>query len=343
MGFGVAEGVTVEREASDGENDAVVFYTSNNCDIDTVTAQDEGGCVEINGPGDSYGSFNVISGQPGGARRKRNNSIRAPGRKTTGYETDEEGNLLTGTNAPAWHEAVENSPYYHGLESEYNGKLWKWHQVAKRKWSGLKPEDWDDSIHIKNDTLIEFDGSVDCLRQEPTNALEARGLCGFTQRCTAAIGSTTANFAYNAVLVYYRQVAQLKKDPQGYIWNALNTPFVQTIVVVINSRSMPGHATSDTHDTLTHTQNQLLAQCQSQHDQINTLIALHQASLEEQRLQNQMIASVLSKLTDQQGGIHTSSFQATQDGQNPAKVGSCDNGPTPNSKREIEIEEGFLA
>lgn len=95
---------------------------------------------------------------------------------------------------------------------------------------------------------------------------------------------------------------------------------------------MPGHATSDTHNSLSDTQNQLLEQCQSQHDQINALIALHQASLEAQRENNVLIASVLSQLTDQQRGIHTSSFQATQDGQNPAQVGACDNGQTPDGK-----------
>ncbi|KAF8851889.1 hypothetical protein BDZ45DRAFT_807961 [Acephala macrosclerotiorum] len=180
---------------------------------------------------------------------------------------------------------------------------------SQGKWSGVKPE-WDDNIHIKNNTVFPFVGKVDHF---------------YTSRCTVRIGNTGANFMYNVVLVYYGQIAQFKADPQGYIWNALNAPFVQTIVVTINSRKIPGHATSEIHDTLTDAQNQMLALCQSSHDQTQTLIALGQASLEQQRKTNALIAS------------------ATPDGENPAMVGSCNNGPTPNSKRDMEIEAGFLA
>lgn len=64
------------------------------------------------------------------------------------------------------------------MESDYNGKTWQWHQVAMGKWSGVKPEDWDDNIHIKNDTLVPFDGNIDYQASPSSNALEARGLCG---------------------------------------------------------------------------------------------------------------------------------------------------------------------
>lgn len=156
--------------------------------------------------------------------------------------------------------------------------------------------------------------------------------------CSAKIGNTSATFVYNAVAVYYSQIAALKADPQGYVWNALNTPFVQTIAVVIDSRIVPGHATSETHETVDDITNQLLAQCQSQHDQIDTLIVLQQAALELQKQDQEQIAAVLSVLSDQQGGTHTASFQATEDGQNPASAGACSDGATPNSRRDEEAQ-----
>jgi hypothetical protein len=68
------------------------------------------------------------------------------------------------------------------------------------------------------------------------------------------------------------------------------------------------------------TQNQLLAQRESQHSQVNTLIALNQILVEEQRMNNELLAAILGKLTDQQEGFHSSSFQVTQDGENPAML-----------------------
>ncbi|KAF1343956.1 hypothetical protein BDV97DRAFT_363500 [Delphinella strobiligena] len=163
--------------------------------------------------------------------------------------------------------------------------------------------------------------------------------------CSAKIGNTSATFAYNAVAVYYNQIASLKTDPQGYVWNALNTPFVQTIAVVMGSRIIPGHTTSETHETVTNTTNQRLADCQPQHGQIDTLIALQQAALQLQKQDQEQIAavlSVLSVLSDQQGETHKVSFQATEDGQNPTSAGACSDGATPDGKRDEEARDAFV-
>jgi hypothetical protein len=72
-------------------------------------------------------------------------------------------------------------------------------------------------------------------------------------------------------------------------------------------------------------------------------IALNQILVEEQRINNELMAAILGKLTDQQEGFHSSSFQVTQDGENPAMVGVCDNGPAPDNKRELEVRQVFVA
>lgn len=83
-----------------------MFYTTDDCSIDNLLAQNDGGCIEIDSSIGEYKSFNVISG----SYRKRRSRARSPTtveetslpRNTTGYEIDEEGHLLIGTDAPSW-------------------------------------------------------------------------------------------------------------------------------------------------------------------------------------------------------------------------------------------------
>jgi hypothetical protein len=39
---------------------AVIFYSSDDCNIENDVAQTEGGCTEVSGSADQYKSFNVI-------------------------------------------------------------------------------------------------------------------------------------------------------------------------------------------------------------------------------------------------------------------------------------------
>lgn len=82
----------------------MAFYSGDNCDIDGAVAEADNGCVAISGTSSGeYGSFNVIGGEGGGARLRR--------------------------DTPA-EEAIENPlKVEHGQVKHVFGGEYRWHQV----------------------------------------------------------------------------------------------------------------------------------------------------------------------------------------------------------------------
>lgn len=57
------------------------------------------------------------------------------------------------------HPAFNSIPSLHGSFGEINGKTVRYHQIAHGILAGVLPEDWDDSVHVKDDTVLEWGDS----------------------------------------------------------------------------------------------------------------------------------------------------------------------------------------
>lgn len=124
----------------------------------------------------------------------------------------------------------------HGEVSDFDGRTWKWHQVAHATWRGIPLNEWDDAIHVKNDTFLEYSETYpfDFSTQSPNPAspdiVERQFLpavCRAYNACTqAAVGGTAyviANIATPAV----NKIAQACGTTS--IWGCLNNPFVAAV------------------------------------------------------------------------------------------------------------------
>ena len=70
-------------------------------------------------------------------------------------------------------DSLGESPIYHGVVRVYGSERFKMHQLAHGVYRGVKLEDWDDSIHIKNDDKLELTEDERFLAHdsEPTESL----------------------------------------------------------------------------------------------------------------------------------------------------------------------------
>lgn len=129
---------------------------------------------------------------------------------------------------------------YHGVIRVHGNEKYKMHQVAHGVFQGVDLNDWDDSIHVKDDTkldlsnlgLPDLDISKAVSRSMSSNALEARlfkyATCSAMLQCVYDIG-TGALVGMEAAVKYLIGVAQatLARTPTGAgLWEFLNKPFV---------------------------------------------------------------------------------------------------------------------
>ncbi|KAH9886519.1 hypothetical protein F4778DRAFT_798225 [Xylariomycetidae sp. FL2044] len=83
-------------------------------------------------------------------------------------------------------------PLAHGNFGRAAGKIWKYHQVGDGLFTGVDPDEWDDSVHVKRGMLPTT--SLDYARDDGSSdddvELAARQSQTWTQACQYAIGCT---------------------------------------------------------------------------------------------------------------------------------------------------------
>jgi hypothetical protein len=201
----------VESTGPVDDNTVVAFYSSSICDLGTAIGQSNAGYVSVEDSISAYKSFNVIQSDTGFKRRERRwantSSVANPPSAvdtTSLANLREQSERLIASTHPLGRQ--------HGTISNYQGQPYKWHQVAAGAWRGIAPEDWDDSIHIKNDTVIKYsetypmDFSMNSPNatlslHDPSSLVERNFLyatCGFLRTCALGVVDAT-QFTYNAV------------------------------------------------------------------------------------------------------------------------------------------------
>jgi hypothetical protein len=238
---GEAEGVTVESTGPVDDNTVVAFYSSSTCDLGTAIGESNVGCVSVDDSVSAYKSFNVIQSNTGFKYRERrwaNTSLvtNPPSATDTTSLADlreQSDRFIASTHALA---------RQHGTISNYQGQPYKWHQVAEGAWRGIVPEHWDDSIHIRNDTVIKYsetypmDFSMNSPNTalslyDPTSLIERNFLyatCGFLRTCTLGVVGGTQFVCSTIGNAFVNKVLSLSGQD---IWEFLNQPFIVAITV----------------------------------------------------------------------------------------------------------------
>ena len=117
----------------------------------------------------------------------------------------------------------------HGIISYYHGQPFRWHQFGHGMWQGIRPEVWDDPIHIRNDTVLNdtsvsiserqvpVRGSLDSLDEAYEHIVRA------TVICTKQVYDK-ARLCISDVIGSYliRVVSHAGKS----VWAFLNQPFI---------------------------------------------------------------------------------------------------------------------
>jgi hypothetical protein len=216
--LGQASGVVVSSTGPVDDGTIVVFYSSNDCDPSNAVAQADNGCLSINDFAYTTQSWNVITLE----EYKRRRSVV----ESTPIEA------RTDTSSP------NPYGYEHGKLADYGGKTYRWHQLASDVYRGINPEDWDDSIHVKNDTVID-DSAIyqrdfsesDATTDTSLSTLEERAFlyytCQAAKKCLIAVQGGAA-YSIGAVYSYVLDKAQVlanNQQAQG-LWTFLNQPII---------------------------------------------------------------------------------------------------------------------
>jgi hypothetical protein len=122
--------VLVVREDGDGDDDIVVFYPPDAaCNPSEAISTTNVGCVNTI---PTLGGFNVISGEFK--------------RRDAGFESSAEVKQLRS----------DTLGITHGDFFESGGELWRWQMVAKDTFTGVKPDQWENSFHIASAAPLQF-------------------------------------------------------------------------------------------------------------------------------------------------------------------------------------------
>lgn len=122
--------VLVVREDNDGDDDTVVFYPRDAaCNPSEAISTTNVGCVNTI---PTLGGFNVISGE---FNRR-----------------DADDKSFAGAKKPR----SDSLGITHGDFFESGGELYRWQMIAKDTFTGVRPDQWDDSVHIASTAPLQF-------------------------------------------------------------------------------------------------------------------------------------------------------------------------------------------
>jgi hypothetical protein len=224
------------------------FAASSTCDPGTAIAEPNAGCANADDPIPTYKPPNALRPDTGFKRREKRwpNSSSVANKPSAADTTsladfrEQSDRLVASTHALA---------RQHGMISNYQGQMYKWHQVAEGAWRGIAPEDWDDNVHIKNDTVIKYSETdpMDFSMSSPNTALSLHdpgGLvernfpfatCGFLRTCVLGVIDATAYSGSVVGNAFIKKVSSLgslvARVSAADLWAFLNQPVITSITV----------------------------------------------------------------------------------------------------------------
>jgi len=100
---------------------------------------------------------------------------------------------------------------YHGMQLSFEGTDYKLCQIYANAYVGILPDEWDDSIHIMNDTeLAHYELSQDLINREVDERDLVEAFCNTFATCISAArtGGPVLKGALNPYFVAVKTVAQ---------------------------------------------------------------------------------------------------------------------------------------
>lgn len=139
----------------------------------------------------------------------------------------------------------------HGSYGEFNGREIRYHQVARGILVGVYSEDWDDEVHVKDDTILEWGDSypidfgsgpgseieVDWSRWGNGTSPNPRylrhrdfaAMCSSGTQCARRVFTDSTNWVYNlingfgnGVVAQYNRAVRLGNTARRYAWDFIN-------------------------------------------------------------------------------------------------------------------------
>ena len=232
---GEAEGVVVQSTGKVDDNTVVAFYSSNDCNPSKAISEANAGCIAIDSFAAEYKSFNVI-----GSSDSTGAKVRRSPRSMTKLARDDTANSTTGddqdniTTQHSTESLLDSRVREHGEISDYQGKTYKWQQVAQGSWRGINPEDWDDTIHVLGERNINAaplpttDIAIrDLIEFDKRNFLYAT--CGLVKNCVLAAAQSTG---YTVSAVGSAFIAKaLAVSHTANVWEFLNQPLIVALTI----------------------------------------------------------------------------------------------------------------
>ncbi|KAF4966731.1 hypothetical protein FSARC_5596 [Fusarium sarcochroum] len=170
--------------------------------------------------------------------------------------------------------AMQAIAYSHGEQTEFDGKVIKWQQLAEGVFTGIPAEQWDDKIHrpsfqeLDIDEIMSLHGDNSTL-QDRNLELEARdipGVCKVAVDCAAKVGDA---LLYGAFFAYFQTVSNVSG---GKIMEFLNQPFVANAAGVAIAGVISGQINEATKK-----------ECSTSGSQLDVVTGAVQAALQEHR------------------------------------------------------------
>jgi len=210
------------------------FYSSEDCALGTEISRADAGCLTVDqGVVGAYKSFQVVASTvldlPSSKRR-------SPDQRRHPFPHSS----IT--------RAIPPTPQiYHGMQLSFEGTDYKLCQIHANAYIGILPDEWDDSIHIMNDTdLAHYELSRNLINREVDERDLVEALCNTFATCISA-ARTGGPILKGAITPYFNAVKTVAQAGGKKALDLLKSPFFTQVAVgksrPINFLSFPSKAT----------------------------------------------------------------------------------------------------
>ncbi|KIW92533.1 uncharacterized protein Z519_06380 [Cladophialophora bantiana CBS 173.52] len=142
---GLAEGVVVESTGSVDGSTMAQFDSSDDSAPGTEISRANAGCITVDqSVVGSYKSFQVVP-ITAPASSSSLSARHSPNQRRYPFPL-----------SPEPRATLPTPQIYHGMQVSFDGAEYKLHQIYANAYVGILPDEWDDSIHIRNDTNLAY-------------------------------------------------------------------------------------------------------------------------------------------------------------------------------------------
>lgn len=134
---------------------------------------------------------------------------------------------------------------YHGITRVFGDETFKMHQIARGVYTGVKIDEWDDIIHARDDTELDFTGEdpffdfseehvEDLGDSSDISLLEPRlfkyATCSVLTQCVYTVSSKVLFGVFDGVELLFKGIKSIKNLKRDQVFRFLNTPYAVQIV-----------------------------------------------------------------------------------------------------------------